>query len=80
MCYHLRVHGNHGYLWQFAYNNSYQEIIKMAPFEALYGRKCRTPLNWVEPGERRFYGIDFVNEAKKKVRIIQQNMKAAQSR
>ena len=52
----------------------------MAPFEALYGRKCRTPLNWVEPGERRFYGINFVDEAKKKVFIIQQNMKAAQSR
>jgi hypothetical protein len=51
----------------------------MAPFEALYGRKCRTPLNWIEPRERRFYGIDFVEEAKKKVRIIHQNMKAAQS-
>jgi hypothetical protein len=63
----------------FAYNKSYQESIKMAPFEALYGRKCRTPLNWVEPGERRYYGIDFIEEAKKKVHIIQQNMKAAQS-
>jgi hypothetical protein len=51
----------------------------MAPFEALYGRKCRTPLNWIELGERRYYGIDFVEEAKKKVHIIQQNMKAAQS-
>jgi hypothetical protein len=51
----------------------------MAPFEALYGRKCRTPLNWVEPGERRFYGIDFIDEAEKKVRVIQQNMQAAQS-
>jgi hypothetical protein len=67
-------------LAEFAYNNSYQESIKMAPFEALYGRKCRTPLNWVEPGERRFYGIDFVDEAEKKVCIIQQNMQAAQSR
>ena len=57
-----------------------RESIKMAPFEALYGRKCRTLLNWVEPGERRFYGIDFVDEAEKKVHIIQQNMKAAQSR
>jgi hypothetical protein len=37
-------------------------------------------LNWIEPGERRFYGIDFVDEAEKKVHIIQQNMKAAQSR
>ena len=35
-------------LAEFSYNNSYQESIKMAPFEALYGRKCRTPLNWVE--------------------------------
>jgi hypothetical protein len=63
-------------LTEFAYNNSYQESIKMAPFEALCGRKCRTPLNWVEPGERRFYGIDFVDEVQKKVRIIQQNMQA----
>jgi hypothetical protein len=51
----------------------------MAPFEALYGRKCIIPLNWIEPGERRYYVIDFVEEAEKKVHIIQQNMKAAQS-
>jgi hypothetical protein len=51
----------------------------MTPFEALYGRKCRTPLNWIEPGERRYYGIDFVEEVEKRVHIIQQNMKAAQS-
>jgi hypothetical protein len=67
-------------LAKFAYNNSYQESIKKAPFEALYGRKCRTPLNWVEPRERRFYGIYFVEEAEKKVCIIQQNMKPTQSR
>ena len=52
----------------------------MVPFEALYGRKCRTPLNWIEPGKRRYFGIDFVTEAKEQVRIIQQHMKAAQSR
>jgi hypothetical protein len=52
----------------------------MAPFEALYGRKCRTPLNWIKPRERRYYGIDFIEEAEKKVHIIQQNMKATQSR
>jgi ribosomal protein L21E len=67
-------------LAEFAYNNGYQESIKMAPFEALYGRKCRTLINWIEHGERRFYGINFVDEAEKKVCIIQQNMKAAQSR
>jgi hypothetical protein len=47
-------------LAKFLYNNSYQESIKMAPFEALYSRKCRTPLNCVEAGERRYYCIDFV--------------------
>ena len=49
----------------------------MAPYEALYGQKCRTPFNWIEPGERRYYGIDFITEAKEQVRIIQQHMKAA---
>ena len=58
-------------LAKFSYNNSYQASIKMAPFEALYDRKCRTPLNWVEPGERRYFGIDFVTEAEEQVRIIQ---------
>ena len=67
-------------LAEFSYNNSDQASIKMAPFEALYGRKCRTPLNWIEPDERRYFGIDFVNEAEEQVRVIQQHMKAAQSR
>ena len=67
-------------LAEFSYNNSYQASIKMAPFEALYGRKCRTPLNWIEPDERRYFGIDFVNEAEEQVCVIQQHMKAAQSR
>jgi len=66
-------------LTEFSYNNSYQESIKMAPFEALYGRKCRTPLNWVESGERRYYAIDFVNEAEQQVRTIQQHLEAAQA-
>jgi transposase InsO family protein len=54
---------NYSYKWdeclplaEFSYNNSYQESIKMAPFEALYGRRCRTPLNWLEPGEMVFRG------------------------
>ena len=57
-------------LAEFSYDNSYQESTKMAPFEALYGQKCRTPLNWFEPGERRYFGIDFVTEAEEQVRII----------
>jgi len=67
-------------LAEFSYNNSYQESIKMAPFEALYGRKCRTPLIWVESEERRYYGIDFVNEVEQQVRTIQQHLEAAQAR
>ena len=67
-------------LAKFSYNNSYQESINMTPFEALYGRKCTTPLNWVEPKERRYYGIDFIKEAEEQVRIIQQHIEAAQAR
>jgi len=51
----------------------------MAAFETLYGWKCRTPLNWIEPRERRFYDIDFVKEAEEQVCIIQQHIEAAQA-
>jgi hypothetical protein len=67
-------------LAEFSYNNSYQESIKMASFEALYGRKCRTPLNWVEARERRYYGIDFVEQAEEQVCTIKIHMATAQSR
>jgi hypothetical protein len=52
----------------------------MTPFEALYGRKCRTPLNWVEVGERRYCGIDFIEQAEEQVCIIKIHMAVAQSR
>jgi hypothetical protein len=55
---------------EFSYNNNYQESLKMAPFEALYGRKCRTPLNWIEPGEKAIFGPDIVVEAEATVRRI----------
>jgi transposase InsO family protein len=61
----------------FSYNNSYQSSLKMAPFEALYGRRCRTPLNWSEAGEREIFGPDLVLEAEKKVRVITKNLEAA---
>ena len=67
-------------LAEFSYNKSYQASLKMAPFEALYGRRCRTPLNWSQPGERQVYGPDLVAEAEEKVKVIQANLKAAQSR
>jgi hypothetical protein len=66
-------------LAEFSYNNSCQESINMAPFEALYGHMCRTLLNWSEPRERWFFGVDLVKETETKVRQIQNNMKVAQS-
>jgi hypothetical protein len=62
---------------EFSYNNSYQESLKMAPFEALYGRQCRTRLNWIKPGDKAIFGSDIVVEAKATVRRIQENLKAA---
>jgi hypothetical protein len=52
----------------------------MAPFEVLYGRRCRTPLNWIEPGEKVIFGPDIVEEAEATVSRIQENLKAAKSR
>jgi mitochondrial fission protein ELM1 len=54
------------HLAKLSYNNSYQESIKMAPFEALYGRKYRTPLNWVEAGERSIMVSILLNKLKNK--------------
>jgi hypothetical protein len=67
-------------LAEFSYNNSYQTSLKMAPFEALYGHRCRTPLSWSQIGERKIFGHDFFTEAEEKVKTIQNNLKAAQSR
>jgi hypothetical protein len=52
----------------------------MAPFEALYGRRCRTPLSWSQTGECKIFGPDLVTEAEEKVKTSQNNLKAAQSR
>jgi hypothetical protein len=65
---------------KFSYNNSYQESLKMAPFEMLYGRRCRTPLFWSEAGERKLFGPDILQEAEKQVRMVRENLLVAQSR
>jgi hypothetical protein len=67
-------------LAEFSYNNSYQSSLKMAPFEALYGRRCRTPLNWTQAGEREIFGPDLVLEAEDKVIVIKKNLEAAEAR
>jgi transposase InsO family protein len=65
---------------EFSYNNSYRAILKMSMFEALYGRKCRTPLYWDQTSERQFIGPDIIQEAEEQVRLIKENLKTAQSR
>jgi hypothetical protein len=64
---------------EFSYNNSYQESLKMAPFEVLYGRRCRTPLNWTKSGEKAIFGPDLVEKAEATVNHIQENLRAARS-
>ena len=66
-------------LAEFSYNNSYQASLKMAPFEALYGRRCRTPLSWSQTGEHKILGPELVVEAKEKVKVVQENLRATQS-
>ena len=67
-------------LMEFAYNNSYQASIAMAPYEALYGRRCRTLLCWMELNEHKVIGPDIVKDTEDKVRVIQQRLKAASDR
>jgi hypothetical protein len=65
---------------EFSYNNSYQKSLKMAPFEMLYGRRCRTPLFWSETREWKVFGPDILQEAKKQVRMVREKMRVAQLR
>ena len=67
-------------LVEFSYNNSYHATIGMAPFEALYGRKCRTPLCWKETGEKMFVGPELIQITHDKIQVIRERMKAAQDR
>ena len=65
---------------EFSYNSSYQANLKMSPFEALYGRKCQTPLMWFEVGERSLFDPDMIKEVEEQVAKVRENLKAAQSR
>jgi hypothetical protein len=52
----------------------------MSPFEVLYGRKCRTPLFWNEPGENQVFAPEILQEAERQVQVIRENLQLAQSR
>jgi hypothetical protein len=81
----LRACGlKHGGSWnkslpyaELSYNNSYQASL---PYEALYGRKCRTPLYWDQTRERQFFRPEIIQEAEEQVRLIRENMRPALSR
>ncbi|KAJ9557045.1 hypothetical protein OSB04_011659 [Centaurea solstitialis] len=57
-------------LIEFSYNNSYHASIQCAPYEALYGRRCRSPLNWLEVGESRLIRPDIVQETTDKIKLV----------
>nr|GEX54384.1 putative reverse transcriptase domain-containing protein [Tanacetum cinerariifolium] len=71
---------NHFPLVKFSYNNSYHATIKAAPFEALYGRKCRSPVCWTEVGEAQILGPELIQETTEKIVQIKQRMQAARDR
>ncbi|GJT76351.1 putative reverse transcriptase domain-containing protein [Tanacetum coccineum] len=67
-------------LVEFSYNNSYHSSVRCAPFEALYGRKCRSPIMWAEVGEGQLIGPELVQETTKKISQIKDRLKAARDR
>ena len=71
---------NHFPLVEFAYNNSYQAGIGMAPYEALYGRPCRSPTCWLEAGESSMFGPKIVRKTTEKIQLIRERLHRAQSR
>ncbi|GKB57107.1 putative reverse transcriptase domain-containing protein [Tanacetum coccineum] len=67
-------------LVEFSYNNSYHSSVRCAPFEALYGRKCRSPIMWAEVGEGHLIGPELVQETTEKISQIKDRLKAARDR
>ncbi|KAM2806920.1 hypothetical protein COP1_047492 [Malus domestica] len=79
----LDFHGSwedHLSLAEFAYNNSFQSSIGMAPYEALYGKPCRSLLCWAEVGENVLLGPEIIQETTEKIKVIKQRLLTAQSR
>jgi hypothetical protein len=60
---------------EFSYDYSYQESLKMVPFEMLYGRRCRTPLFWNETGEWKVFRPNILQEVEKQVRMVRENLR-----
>ncbi|KAA0060263.1 ty3-gypsy retrotransposon protein [Cucumis melo var. makuwa] len=71
---------SHLHLMEFAYNNSFQATIGMTPFEAMYGKCCRSPVCWGEVGEQRLMGLELVQSTNEAIQKIRSRMHTAQSR
>jgi hypothetical protein len=71
---------NYLHLVEFYYNYGYQASLKISPFEALYGKKCNTPVSWDNPADRTMVGLDFLREMEEQMIKIKQNLKTAQDR
>ena len=67
-------------LVEFAYNNSFQASIGMAPYEALYGRKCRTLICWNKMGERKLGSEELIKVSTEKIQVVREGFKVAQDR
>ncbi|GMP34996.1 hypothetical protein CsSME_00027615 [Camellia sinensis var. sinensis] len=67
-------------LVEFSYNNSYYASIQMAPYEALYGRKCRSPICWDDAGKRKLLGPEIVQQTVDKINLIREQLRTTQSR
>ena len=67
-------------LVEFVYNNSFQSSIGIEPFKALYGRKCKTPLCWMELSKKKVIGPDLIQETEEKVKMIKERLKVAADR
>ncbi|WVZ90112.1 LOW QUALITY PROTEIN: hypothetical protein U9M48_036442 [Paspalum notatum var. saurae] len=65
---------------EFSYNNSYQASLKKSPFEALYGKRYRTPLFWNQTSEKQVFRPNIIQDAEQQLRIVQENLRVAQSR
>ena len=67
-------------LMEFASNNSYQASVGTEPYKVLYGRRCRTPVCWMELNEHKVIGLDIVKDTEEKVQVIRQRLKTASNR
>ena len=67
-------------LCEFSYSNSYHSSIGMAPFEALYGRRCKASVCWEEVGVQSFHGLSVVGDSSEKVKVVQMRLKESRDR